>query len=97
MNIDGGDGFDTLIVIGTEVGDVFVITSTGVFGAGRVLNYVNIEQLDVDGMEGDDRFFVHSTAPGVVTADLRRPRQRHASRSAARSRRSARPSPAVAA
>ena len=34
VNIDGGDGFDTVIVIGTEFNDDFVITENGVFGAG---------------------------------------------------------------
>jgi hypothetical protein len=31
VRIDGGDGFDTLTVVGTEFGDDFV-TSRGVFG-----------------------------------------------------------------
>jgi hypothetical protein len=34
VNIDGGDGFDTVIVIGTEFSDDFVITENGIFGAG---------------------------------------------------------------
>ena len=29
VNIDGGDGFDTVIVIGTEFGDDFVVTKDG--------------------------------------------------------------------
>ena len=28
---------------------------------------VNIEKLDINGLQGDDKFFVESTAPGVVT------------------------------
>ena len=59
--IDGGDGFDRVVVIGTEVDDTFVITADGVYGAGRYVAYINVEQLDVDGMEGDDRFYVLST------------------------------------
>ncbi|HSW25431.1 MAG TPA: hypothetical protein VLJ62_21910 [Burkholderiaceae bacterium] len=67
VGLDGGDGFDTLIVIGTEFSDDFVITDQGVFGAGLNVNYANIEKLRVDGAEGDDRFFVLSTDAGIVT------------------------------
>jgi len=67
VNIDGGDGFDTLIVTGTEFGDDFVITKDGIYGAGLNVNYVNIESVTVDGAEGNDRFFVQSTSPDVLT------------------------------
>ena len=65
--INGGDGFDTVVIIGTEFGDDFVITEDGVFGAGLNVNFVAIEALRVDGAEGDDRFFVKSTNPKVLT------------------------------
>ena len=65
VNIDGGDGNDTLRVIGTEFADKFIITKDGVFGAGLMVNYVNIEKLIVDGAEGDDEFYVLSTGPGI--------------------------------
>ena len=67
VGIDGGDGFDTVRIIGTEFGDDFVVTDTGVFGAGLNVSYVNIEKLVADGAEGDDRFFVLSTGLDVVT------------------------------
>ena len=67
VNIDGGDGLDTLIVIGTEFGDDFVVTDEGVFGAGLTINFVNIESLRVDGAEGDDRFFIKSTGENFIT------------------------------
>jgi Ca2+-binding RTX toxin-like protein len=67
VNIDGGDGSDTLIVTGTEFGDDFVITKDGVYGAGLTVNFSNIESLRVDGAEGDDRFYIQSTDPNVVT------------------------------
>src|SRR6185312_1091071 len=67
VNIDGGDGFDTVTVIGTEFNDDFVITPTGVFGAGLNVNFVNIESLTVDGGAGDDRFFVLGTGPNFTT------------------------------
>ena len=65
--IDGGDGYDTVIFVGTEFADTFVITSNGVYGAGRFISYVNVERLVVDGMEGNDRFYVQSTNPNVET------------------------------
>jgi hypothetical protein len=67
VGIDGGDGFDTVKVVGTEFSDDFVVTESGVFGAGLNINYVNIEKLIADGAEGDDRFFVLSTGIEVVT------------------------------
>ena len=65
--IDGGDGYDTVIFVGTEFADTFVITSNGVYGGGRFISYVNVERLVVDGMEGNDRFYVQSTNPNVET------------------------------
>jgi hypothetical protein len=65
--IDGGDGYDTVVIVGTEFADDFVITKDGVYGAGRFVSYLNIERLVIDGMEGDDRFFVQSTNPNVET------------------------------
>ncbi|HET9220026.1 MAG TPA: hypothetical protein VFR18_23810 [Terriglobia bacterium] len=67
VGIDGGDGFDTVRIIGTEFSDDFVVTDSGVFGAGLNVTYVNIEKLVGDGAEGDDRFFVLSTGLEVVT------------------------------
>ncbi len=65
VNIDGGDGNDIVIVIGTEAPDTYVITADGVFGAGRVIRYVNVENVSVYGMEGDDVFHVLSTNPAI--------------------------------
>ena len=65
--IDGGNGFDDVAVLGTEFGDNFVITDTGVFGAGINANYTQVEALEVNGMEGDDTFFVLSTSASVAT------------------------------
>ncbi len=67
VNINGGDGFDTLIVIGTEFGDDFVVTDGGVFGGGLTINFTNIESLRVDGAEGNDRFYVESTGETFLT------------------------------
>jgi hypothetical protein len=76
VGIDGGDGFDTVRVIGTEFSDDFVVTDTGVFGAGLNISYINIEKLIADGAEGNDRFFVMSTGLGRRHRDRRRAGQR---------------------
>ena len=65
--VDGGDGFDTLVLIGTEADDIFVISRDGIWGAGRFISFVGIEKVDVDGAEGDDLFYVVSTSPTVQT------------------------------
>ena len=67
VSVDGGAGFDKVLVLGTEFGDSYVITDQGVFGAGCNVTYENIEVLEIDGLEGDDRFTVQSTSFGVAT------------------------------
>ncbi|GAA1929006.1 hypothetical protein [Nocardioides marmoribigeumensis] len=67
VSIDGGTGFDTLVLVGTEADDVFVISKDGIWGAGRFISFVGIERVDVDGAEGDDIFVVVSTSPDVLT------------------------------
>ncbi|NMM32989.1 MAG: calcium-binding protein, partial [Phycicoccus sp.] len=65
VNIDGGSGYDLVVIIGTEFNDTFVITANGVYGAGRVVRYINVEKVSIYGMEGDDVFHVLSTNPAV--------------------------------
>ncbi len=66
VNIDGGAGFDEIIVLGTELADSFVITEDGVFGAGlNVQTSGREESIEIDGLEGDDTFYVLSTRAGV--------------------------------
>src|SRR4051812_37694888 len=67
VKIDGGDGIDTVVVLGTPFPDAFVVTRDGIFGAGLNVRFDNIEKAEVDGMEGDDQIFVLSTRAGVVT------------------------------
>ncbi|MDK3018043.1 DUF7507 domain-containing protein [Pseudodonghicola flavimaris] len=66
VSIDGGSGYDKVVVLGTEFGDDFVIREDGVFGGGLHVSFENIEVLEVDGLEGDDNFFVLSTPIGVA-------------------------------
>jgi len=68
LDIDGGAGFDKVVVLGTEADDAFVITEDGVFGAGLNVSLSNTEELlEVDGLEGDDSFFILSTSASSVT------------------------------
>jgi hypothetical protein len=66
VSVDGGTGIDKLVVLATEFADDIVITSKGIFGAGLNVRYTNLEIIEVDGLEGDDEFFVQSTAFGVA-------------------------------
>ena len=67
VDIDGGTGFNTLTLLGTEANDSFVITKDGVFGGGLNVSYTNIQAITVDGLEGDDTFYVLSTPQDVTT------------------------------
>ena len=67
VSIDGGNGFDKVVILGTEFADHFVITDKAVYGAGLQVQYANVEALEIDGLEGDDTFDVLSTPPGLLT------------------------------
>ena len=68
VKIDGGAGFDTVVVVGTEADDSFVVTENGVYGAGLNIEIGGAaESIEVDGVEGDDNFFILSTPKDAVT------------------------------
>ena len=67
VSIDGGDGFDSVVIVGTEFADSFVITPEGVFGAGLSVTFKNTESLQIDGLEGDDHFFILGTSDKMST------------------------------
>lgn len=67
VSIDGGNGFDKVVVLGTEFADHIVVTEKGVFGGGLTVSYANVEVLEIDTLEGDDTIDVLSTAPGMAT------------------------------
>ncbi len=67
VNVNGGAGFDTLLITGTYNDDRFVITENAIYGAGRINWYTDVEVIEVDGLEGDDTIFVQSTSTQVVT------------------------------
>ena len=67
LKIDGGSGTDSIVVLGTEADDNFMITEDGIFGAGLNVGFDNVEIAEVDGLEGDDTFYVLSTNANVET------------------------------
>lgn len=54
-------------MLGTEANDNFVITEDGVFGAGLNIGFDGVQEVSVDALEGDDTFYVLSTAFDVTT------------------------------
>ena len=66
VNIDGGDGNDTLVIIGTEFGDAYVVQADRIVGAGTNVSYEDIEIITVDGAEGNDFFYIDSLNAGVT-------------------------------
>ncbi|MFO0942483.1 MAG: hypothetical protein U0930_17230 [Pirellulales bacterium] len=67
VSINGGDGFDRVVAVGTEADDSFVLTEDGIFGAGLAITVDGVEEsVEVDGLEGNDSFFVLSTQAGVT-------------------------------
>ncbi|HEX4526566.1 MAG TPA: hypothetical protein VH108_07475, partial [Gaiellaceae bacterium] len=67
VSVDGGAGFNKLVILGTEYADHIVVTYNHIYGVGVSVTYTNIQVLEIDALEGDDSIDVLSTAPGVAT------------------------------
>ncbi|HEY6030129.1 MAG TPA: hypothetical protein VIU44_06180, partial [Gaiellaceae bacterium] len=67
VSVDGGAGFDKLVILGTEYADHIVVTSNAIYGVGVWVTYARIEVLEIDALEGDDTIDILSTAPLVAT------------------------------
>ena len=65
--INGGPGVDTIVVIGTPIGDIFVITDDYIAGAGRIVTFVGVEAVEVDGAGGPDQIYVLATGDKFET------------------------------
>ncbi|MCS7468642.1 beta-propeller fold lactonase family protein [Stieleria sp. ICT_E10.1] len=70
VNVDGGDGIDTLVILGTQVDDEFIVFTEEIdgelvqriFGAGLVVPEIkNVERLIILTGAGDDRIYVYGT------------------------------------
>ena len=66
VDIKGGAGLNTLVILGTELNDTFVVTSVGISGAGVDVNYTNIQVIEVDTQGGDDSVYIGDVAAGSV-------------------------------
>src|SRR5262249_4355658 len=66
VSVDGGGGFNKLVILGTEFAGHIVVTDHGIFGAGLTVTYQNIQVLEVNALEGDDTIDVLSTPPGMA-------------------------------
>ena len=67
VSIDGGPGFDKVVVLGTPFNDTFVVTSQGIFGAGLNVTFDNVESAELDALEGNDTIYVLGTNPNIIT------------------------------
>ncbi len=65
--INGGNGTDTIVVIGTPIGDIFVVTDNYVAGAGRIVTFTNVEVVEVDAGGGPDQIYVLATGHNFET------------------------------
>ena len=69
LEIDGGGGVNTLRLIATEFDDTFIVTDTGIYGAGRTISFEDIQTLIIDGAEGNDTFYILST-PAIAHVEI---------------------------
>ncbi|WP_157100266.1 hypothetical protein [Rhodoplanes sp. Z2-YC6860] len=67
VSLDGGPGFDKVVVLGTPFNDNFVVTSQGIFGGGLNVAFDNIESAELDTLEGNDTIYVLGTNPNIIT------------------------------
>src|SRR5918995_3957160 len=67
VQINGGPGTDTIVLIGTPIGDSFVVTDTFIAGAGRIVGFTGIERIEVNGAGGPDRIWILSTSSLIET------------------------------
>ncbi|MCA9140821.1 MAG: hypothetical protein KDB00_28815, partial [Planctomycetales bacterium] len=63
--INGGSGTDTVVINGTAIGDVFVVTANSVAGAGRITYFTQIERLEVNTGGGNDKVYILGSSPEV--------------------------------
>jgi len=67
VSLDGGAGFDKVVVLGTPFNDSFVVSSEGIFGAGLNVKFTNVESAELDALEGDDTIYLLGTSGEIIT------------------------------
>ena len=61
--ISGGSGIDTVVINGTPIGDIFVVTEKFVAGAGRFTYFTGVEKLEINAGSGADEIYVLGSPP----------------------------------
>ena len=70
VDIEGGTGFNTLVLLGTAANDTFVVTQDGIFGGGLNITYTNIQAVTIDGLEGNDTILCRVDADQDVVTTI---------------------------
>ena len=74
LKINGGTGSDRLVISLTILDDVLVIEGGSVKGAGLDIDFEEIEELVIAGLDGADTFYIKSlTIPLVIRGEGKRP------------------------
>ena len=86
VDIVGGSGYNTIVIVGTPIGDTFIVGNNYIAGAGRIVNFSNIQSIEVDGAGGNDTIYVLATNPNLtitVNGGHRRQHDQHRRRTRA--------------
>ena len=67
ITIEGGDGIDTVRVLGTFRGDQYIVDSDSISGPGLNITFSTIEILEINAGDGNDEVFVRSTPANLRT------------------------------
>jgi hypothetical protein len=67
LTIDGGTGHSSLLTLGTQLPELFALSSVGIMGAGLNIGYAHLDWVQLNGNGGGDTFDVLSTVAGAVT------------------------------
>ena len=67
VDIHGGPGLNTLVVLGTELNDTVIVTSSEITVVGsNDVQYTNIQVIEVDTQGGNDSIYIGDVAAGSV-------------------------------
>ena len=66
VDIIGGTGYNTIVIVGTPLADTFVIGSDYIAGAGIFLSFTNIQSIEVDGGGGSATVYVMASNPDLT-------------------------------
>ncbi len=63
VDIIGGTGYNTFVIVGTPIGETFVVGNNYVAGAGVYVTFTNIQSIEIDGGGGSATVYVMATSP----------------------------------